>query len=273
MDYKVKYLKYKEKYLFIKNLKGGSINKNAKIRTQYNSGRREGMTNQCLWISIHDHLLKRGLTMTLRQLRQDAGLDATTEHTMFDSTDALFRRAINRICIKYGLSIQFFPIDSNGDLLYNGNIIDLIGNGRDKVSIAQFGIDHFQRIKKADEPDESESDPESDHEDLLAFFDDTSYIFKDLSYEAQQAYLSLTQLTNQLYILEKEQMDLEQLYYKIEQEKDALIQSKEPNQLIKNYELRQKAIVKNYKTMKINKNIKAIEDIKNKLRDLIKLKK
>jgi hypothetical protein len=105
------------------------------------------MSNQCFWISILDYLNRNGQPqLTLKELRTQAGLDASTEHTMFDSNFESFRDAANRIVARYNLTITILPINGNGDVLYNGNLGDRFGNGANRIEIGQYGIAHFQLI-------------------------------------------------------------------------------------------------------------------------------
>jgi hypothetical protein len=161
MNFEQKYLKYKQKYLALKeqnafvqdnsfkqkylglkNLLGGRT-----VRTIPNSGAKDGMTNQCLWISILDYLNGHGFpALTLRELRTQAGLQADTEHILFDIVTESYRIALNLIVNRYNLQIDFLPIDGNGTVLYNGQLLERIGNGANRLEIAQYGSYHFQLI-------------------------------------------------------------------------------------------------------------------------------
>jgi hypothetical protein len=139
MNFLEKYNKYKLKF-FIQT--GGR-----KVRVISNSGAREGMTNQCLFISILDYLSRNGHPdLTLRELRSYAGLDVSSENTMFDIIQPRYREAINRICVLYNLSISFLPVNASGVVLYGANIIDIRGNGGINIEIAQYGAYHFELI-------------------------------------------------------------------------------------------------------------------------------
>jgi hypothetical protein len=143
MNSQEKYLKYKSKYLALKKaLFGGR-----RVRTIPNGGGREGMSQQCFWISILDYLNRNGHpALTLRELRTQAGLDASTEHTMFDSVIESFRAAANRIVARYNLTITILPISRDGVVLFNGSHGDRIGNGANRIEIGQYGIGHFELI-------------------------------------------------------------------------------------------------------------------------------
>ena len=123
------------------------MNINNPIKTIPNDGRDGDMTNQCFFISILDYIKRNGYsTYTLRDVRNVSGLDIRTEHTMCDTMNDIYIDAINKICNVFELVIIVLPIDYNGKILYNGNIIDTFGKGSNIVRIAQFGLNHFELI-------------------------------------------------------------------------------------------------------------------------------
>jgi len=161
--YREKYLKYKSKYLALKQLslaQGGSINrvyqkggKGEQVQVVPNTGAVAGtpFTNQCMWISILDYLLRRpagsapATPATLLALRTEAGLDASTQNTPFDSDTPAFMAAILRIAQRYNLRIEVYPVDNTGRVLYD--VIQVINpGGANIVRIAQYGLNHFQLI-------------------------------------------------------------------------------------------------------------------------------
>jgi len=178
MSYYAKYLKYKQKYLLLKKeifvqsggfkqkylllkkeifVQSGGFKQSSSFKQKYiggrrvntssNSGARDGMSNQCLWISILEYLNTHGhADLTLRELRTAAGLDASTENTMFDIVTPAFRHALLRIVEIYNLRITFLPIDGMGNVLYNGEIVDRIGHGANNFEIAQYGAYHFEYV-------------------------------------------------------------------------------------------------------------------------------
>ena len=156
MDYRKKYLKYKYKYGQLKKLKnvqrGG-----AKFNVIPNTGSEDGMTNQCMWISIRDYLLRYlGMRISVRDIRKMAELDKTSEHEQFDweSRRFQFRRAIEIIARKFNLRINLYLTDHNGNpnehLLYPGSDIPIPmhiinDHGVNIVNIAFYGA-HFELI-------------------------------------------------------------------------------------------------------------------------------
>ena len=117
------------------------------IKTLPNNGQEDGMTHQCFFISVKD-FIKRNInnTVTLKYLRDVGGLGKSSEHTMCDTRNNIYINAINEICNVFELVIIVLPIDYNGNILYNGNIIDTFGKGHHIVRIAQFGLNHFELI-------------------------------------------------------------------------------------------------------------------------------
>jgi hypothetical protein len=158
MNYNNKYLKYKNKYneLQKKNLNklhfGGSDSKGfVEVKTIFNSGSLEGMSNQCFWISILDYLKKTTHpNATLLEVRTIAGLDASTQHQMFSiggkaHKSELYYAAVNKVAAHYGLTIHIFTASHTG-LVNFSKPRAIFGSGSHYVPIAQFGLGHFQLI-------------------------------------------------------------------------------------------------------------------------------
>jgi hypothetical protein len=171
-----KYLKYKQKYLEFKQFGGQQLANHQlanqqfggqqlanqqlanqqfggqrKVRTIGNDGRLDGMSMQCFWISILNYLHKHGHSLTLRELRTNAGLGFDTEHTMFDidySVDgmAIFYNAATQIAEIYDLRIQVYAANRDGEFALTDSPRGIIGAGRNLVELAQFGIAHFELI-------------------------------------------------------------------------------------------------------------------------------
>jgi hypothetical protein len=163
-DYKHKYLKYKKKYLMLVEeqkklnntnnykifLGGGIIKVGTQVKTIRNSGSLEKMTNQCFWISILNYLQRHGHeTLTLKQLRTNAGLDSTTENIMFDTDIPIFFDAANKIANFYKIQIEVYTVDHEGIVINQRNNIPIDGNSTNIVPIAQFGLQHFELIDEA----------------------------------------------------------------------------------------------------------------------------
>ena len=120
-----------------------------KVKTISNTGSREDMTNQCFWISILDYLRRNGHPyLTLRELRENAGLGADTEHEMFNMDDGqmIFYNAATLIAEIYNLSIQIYSANRYGEFAITDSPRGLIGSGYNLVELAQFGIGHFELI-------------------------------------------------------------------------------------------------------------------------------
>ena len=143
MDFKEKYLKYKTKYLQLKKQIGGR-----RVITKPNSGQVDGMINQCFWISLVDYLRVHGFPdLTVRQLREQATsggrLIINGEREMLDTF--IHTDVVEQIASYYNLTIRGFPVDGNGNMLYDG-LFHQFGNGPNIVEIANFGLYHFQLI-------------------------------------------------------------------------------------------------------------------------------
>jgi hypothetical protein len=116
MSDRQKYLKYKKKYLELKKHLRVKQYGGARFSVIPNSGAEDGMTNQCMWISIRDYLKHYlGIKITVKGVRKMAGLDATTEQQMFDWEIPKFRQALERIAHKFNLQLQFYSVDHDGN--------------------------------------------------------------------------------------------------------------------------------------------------------------
>ena len=155
----LKYLKYKQKYLELKNLNTLQFGGQRRVKTVENTGSREGMSMQCFWISILDHLRINGHpTLTLRELRNQAGLGPDTENMIFDidylvgpplDRQPIFFNAAIRIAEIYNLRIQVYAANRDGEFALTDSPRGLIGTGANLVELAQFGIAHFELIDEA----------------------------------------------------------------------------------------------------------------------------
>jgi hypothetical protein len=144
MSYKEKYLKYKNKYIELKNQLGGFLEGVTIVKTRSNTGRMEGMKNQCFWISILHFLNSNGYpNLSLRELRNNVGLDRFTERTMFDSFNNIFHNAATRAVEIYNLTITVYAVTSVGKVI---NGCATYGHGPNIVNIAMFGQGHFELI-------------------------------------------------------------------------------------------------------------------------------
>jgi hypothetical protein len=93
------------------------------IKTIRNNGQKDGMTNQCLFISILDFIIRNiNNTLTLKHLRDVGGLDTSSEHTMCDTINNIYINAINEICDVFELVIIVLPIDYNGNIVCSGSL-------------------------------------------------------------------------------------------------------------------------------------------------------
>jgi len=159
--YYLKYLKYKKKYLKLKNQKGGVkfrvIPNNGGVTEILNNGNPLQMSNQCMWISIRDYLINvLHIPISVSELKTIAGLDLeATAHIQFDleSKDFNFKEGIERVARMFNLNIKCYLVDSEGNshpalIDDRGQLIPMhIINefGTNIVSIAFYG-GHFELI-------------------------------------------------------------------------------------------------------------------------------
>jgi len=170
-----KYLKYKKKYLELKKKLGGAKKKkNSRekkedsrgkiqtlreeiqtpmrlIQTKGNTGRvpkKEGeMYHQCFWMSILDYLNEHvNPRLKLMDLRNQAGLDKSTQTKMFDTAVPTFMKAAETICEKYNLQIGIVEVHPDNYQILDHEFMQVIGNGTNKFRIAHFPSKHFELI-------------------------------------------------------------------------------------------------------------------------------
>jgi hypothetical protein len=175
--YYEKYRKYKNKYLALKNIIGGSdpdferaikasladlnegdVEVGRKLYVIPNSGMIEGMSQQCFWISILNYLQINPIANiaeveNVGQLRTLVGLGKDTEHLPFDEDDIRFRNALESLTAIFDLQIVVHFINAHGNQIilrdqYTGipreSIRPINDAGRNIVHITQHGLYHFQ---------------------------------------------------------------------------------------------------------------------------------
>jgi hypothetical protein len=147
LKYKLKYLKLKEqigggKYITIKN--SGYVNENG-----------INMYNQCMWISIRDYLsYVRGINITVQDLKNMVGLGPDTYDEMFDWETPRYRDAIMGLCQIFDICINAYLTLQNGEthpeLVFPGTDIPMPmhiinEHSNNVVPIAFYGA-HFELI-------------------------------------------------------------------------------------------------------------------------------
>lgn len=155
MIHKEKYFKYKKKYLNLKRKIQKSGN-NCKFTTIENDGNIDGMSNQCLWISIKDYLTYvKNYDITVRQIREIGNLGPDTEKIEFNEDNPQLKNALEEIANFFDLKIEIYSVLPNRApdpnmfdvinnqipvprLIVNKNLINI-------VPIASFG-GHFELI-------------------------------------------------------------------------------------------------------------------------------
>lgn len=175
--YYEKYRKYKNKYLALKNIIGGSdvdieraikasladlnegdVEVGRKLYVIPNNGMIEGMSQQCFWISIFAYLQRNPVVniaevATVKQLRTFVGLEEDTEHLPFDEDDVRFRNALGFLTDVLDLKIVVHYINAHGNQIIirqhrtglpEEAIRQINEAGRNIVHITQHGLYHFQ---------------------------------------------------------------------------------------------------------------------------------
>jgi len=195
-----------------------------RLRTQPNSGSMGGMSNQCFWISILHYLHKNGHpNLTLRQLRNLAGLDFSTEKIMFDSNSESFRSAADRICALFDLEITLVPVTRSGTVLFNGDIVDVLGSGNNRLKIAQYGLEHFTLVLE-DGIDQLSLNPPVPFKPLVNVNGNLTEL-DSLTEKKQRLFEELHSATQYLYILEEDQLSKDERYSQLLEQKDEIKRS------------------------------------------------
>jgi hypothetical protein len=195
-----------------------------RLRTQPNDGSMEGMLNQCFWISILQHLRKNGHpNLTLRELRNLAGLDFSTERIEFDSNYESNRLAADRICALFDLEITIVPVTRSGTVLYNGYIVAVLGSGNNRLKIAQYGLDHFTLVLE-DGIDQLSLNPPVPFKPLVNVNGNLTEL-DSLTKGTQGLFEELHSATQYLYILEEDQLSKNERYSQLLEQKDEIKRS------------------------------------------------
>ena len=161
INYKIKYLKYKNKYL--KLIKGGS-SRSAEIETLHNSGyvlNKSGTAyyNQCFFISILHYLKLYNLVrpdFDISDLRRIGELNDITKNDDFGTENDNFFDIVTRICVKFNVGVDVYlalrsSINFNPGA-FNPNTglgIEVMPEKSNRISIVHLGR-HFQLIVKYD---------------------------------------------------------------------------------------------------------------------------
>jgi hypothetical protein len=163
--YYLQYLKYKQKYLQIKNIQKGGVRfnvipNNGGITEFTNTGEEITMSNQCMWISLRDYFINvlhhSEYPNSVLQIKMIAGLDLeATRYEQFDweSKQYPFRQGLEIIANLFDLCIEAYLVDGEGNT--HPELINPDGTpipmhvineyGSKVVKIAFYG-GHFQLI-------------------------------------------------------------------------------------------------------------------------------
>ena len=162
-DYKKKYLKYKLKYLQLKNLKKNLQLKNTNnlvggvktFKTKKNDGSNGniGYSNQCMWLSIIDYLNGvLGYNFTLEEIREFASGSGTKPiNGKLEEFDAdLHMDSLNTITDLFDLQIHIYPLLRGRNIqgiVISDEPIQILGkySASNVISIVSYG-NHFALI-------------------------------------------------------------------------------------------------------------------------------
>jgi len=150
VDYRLKYLKYKMKYL---TLLGGSnfISNSNTFETLKNDGTNKNgrFSNQCLWLSILSYLnIVLENNLTLEQLREIASSNDSIVNGINEEYDFhVNERALNNVVETYDLQIHFYQAQIRNSNYLIGNEPLIYGNieSNNVVAIVSYGY-HFELI-------------------------------------------------------------------------------------------------------------------------------
>jgi len=157
--FKTKYLKYKNKYLELKNQTGAGtvIPQKYRIHTIYNNGGSSGYKNQCMWISIRDYLnYNRNLhysNITVNDIRTIASQNGTRMNSTIEDWDYSKNiQALINVMKRFDLRIIICRLNEDGQTFTSSYEIDN-GTGQPGskiVHILATGL-HFELITRIDD--------------------------------------------------------------------------------------------------------------------------
>jgi hypothetical protein len=162
MNYDQKYLKYKQKYLFMKYQFGGlrAAEQNGFSRIPNTGGTPEGFSNQCICISIRDFLNYRTDSPTygqppvtvadIKRIASQEGASINGEHEMFDR--AYHLQALQNVCQYYGIQLVIYNLQDNRINFDNYEEYGVERVPENKIlHIAHYGETHFELITRVED--------------------------------------------------------------------------------------------------------------------------
>ncbi len=118
------------------------------FRTIPNTGRMDGYTNHCMFISILDYLRNvKNINVKLSEIRRIAELDETTHNSMFDITDPRYFGCLDKICRHFRVKIEIYYANKSGfqDERWLGRSAWSFGYSDSVIPIVAYGY-HFELI-------------------------------------------------------------------------------------------------------------------------------
>lgn len=182
-----------------------------RVSTVHNDGQSEGLINQCMFISLLEYLQNNSWNdLSLHDLRNYAGLDSSTENQVFDINNEYHIKSLEKLSVLFNLTLVFIPITRNNFVAYNGELINVIGNGQNIVRICQFGTYHFQLLldKQTNEPSNEFSDNLSDDKKPLLWYNEKFHKLSEIDPAILENMLNIIEIQSKISSLEFEEGNL-----------------------------------------------------------------
>jgi hypothetical protein len=120
------------------------------FRTISNSGRMDGLSYQCMFISIYQYLklVKSNNSVTLSKIRNIGGLGSDTSNTMYDFQDRRFDGCLDNICDHFNIKIKIYYSNRRSDekTIWIGKCQWKFGNSKTSIARIVALRDHFELI-------------------------------------------------------------------------------------------------------------------------------
>jgi hypothetical protein len=120
------------------------------FRTISNSGRMDGLSYQCMFISIYQYLklVKSNNSVTVSKIRNIGGLGSDTSNTMYDFQDRRFDGCLDNICDHFNIKIKIYYSNRRSDekTIWIGKCQWKFGNSKSSIARIVSLIDHFELI-------------------------------------------------------------------------------------------------------------------------------
>ena len=131
------------------------INHDQQVFSRRNIGKTEGLTNNCMFISIHQYLTSNlDYKGSVRDIRRIARLEGKYEDDMFDDSNNDFITALELLANRFNLDIRIWYVNNENIMLqYNIDIDNnkatpapRYGKGNKNVINIKYNREHFELI-------------------------------------------------------------------------------------------------------------------------------